>query len=87
MPSAIHLNALDLLLIALAAVATGLVNAIAGGGSLIGFPVLTAVGLELAAMGPVFVASIYSGHFGAGLSVILLAVPGLAQVQPSTDTR
>ncbi|MFO8238199.1 MAG: TSUP family transporter, partial [Prochlorococcaceae cyanobacterium] len=40
-----HLSALDLLLIALAAVAAGLVNAIAGGGSLISFPVLTAVGL------------------------------------------
>jgi len=44
-PSAAHLSALELLLIALAAVAAGLVNAIAGGGSLISFPVLTAVGL------------------------------------------
>lgn len=45
MPSAIALSHLDLLWIALAALAAGLVNAIAGGGSLISFPVLTAVGL------------------------------------------
>lgn len=178
-----HLSALDLLLIALAAVAAGLVNAIAGGGSLISFPVLTAVGLppvmanvtntvallpgyggaaaaqrhdlrgqrrravlllpaaalggllggvlllvsdetvfgnlvpwlillgsgllalqeplrrwllahqqpgrgdrlELAAVGPVFLASIYGGYFGAGLSVILLAV--LAVLLSDTLTR
>ncbi|MCP9927713.1 sulfite exporter TauE/SafE family protein [Cyanobium sp. CH-040] len=178
-----QLSALDLLLIALAAVAAGLVNAIAGGGSLISFPVLTAVGLppvmanvtntvallpgyggaaaaqrrdlrgqrrrallllpaaalggllggvlllvsgeklfgslvpwlillgtgllaaqeplrrwllahqqagrddhlELAAVGPVFLASIYGGYFGAGLSVILLAV--LAVLLSDTLTR
>ncbi len=45
MPSAIGLSSVDLLCIALAAVAAGFVNAIAGGGSLISFPVLTAVGL------------------------------------------
>ncbi len=183
MAVAAHLSALDLLLIALAAVAAGLVNAIAGGGSLISFPVLTAVGLppvmanvtntvallpgyggaaaaqrrdlrgqrrrallllpaaalggllggvlllvsgdkvfaslvpwlillgtgllavqeplrrwllshqhagqgdrlELVAVGPVFLASIYGGYFGAGLSVILLAV--LAVLLSDTLTR
>lgn len=45
MAAATSLSVLQLLLIAPAAVAAGLVNALAGGGSLISFPVLTAVGL------------------------------------------
>ncbi|MEX1324548.1 MAG: sulfite exporter TauE/SafE family protein [Synechococcaceae cyanobacterium] len=183
MAVAAQLSALDLLLITLAAASAGMVNAIAGGGSLISFPVLTAVGLppvmanvtntvallpgyggaaaaqrrdlrgqrrravlllpaaalggllggvlllvsgealfgslvpwlillgtgllalqeplrrwllahqqpgrgdrlELAAVGPVFLASIYGGYFGAGLSVILLAV--LAVLLSDTLTR
>ena len=39
------LTGLDYLFIALASVAAGLVNAVAGGGTLITFPVLTAVGV------------------------------------------
>ena len=41
--------------------------------------------LELATLGPVFLASIYGGYFGAGLSVILLAV--LAVLISDTLTR
>jgi uncharacterized membrane protein YfcA len=41
--------------------------------------------LELLAAGPVFLASVYGGYFGAGLSVILLAV--LAMLLPGSLTR
>ena len=41
--------------------------------------------LELAAAGPVFLAAIYGGYFGAGLGVILLAV--LAVLLPDTLNR
>ena len=39
------LNALDFLLAALAALAAGAVNALAGGGTLITFPMLTFLGI------------------------------------------
>ena len=39
------MSALDLLIAALAAVAAGAINALAGGGTLISFPVLIAVGV------------------------------------------
>lgn len=39
------MNGLDLMLVGIAAVAAGLVNALAGGGTLITFPMLTAVGV------------------------------------------
>jgi uncharacterized membrane protein YfcA len=45
MAASASLTTLQLLLIAPAAVLAGAVNAVAGGGSLISFPALTAVGL------------------------------------------
>ncbi len=39
------LNLLDYITVALAALAAGAINALAGGGTLITFPVLTAVGI------------------------------------------
>ena len=43
------LSALNFILVALAAVAAGAVNALAGGGTLITFPMLTAVGIPAVA--------------------------------------
>ena len=68
MPSASALHALDLLWIALAAVAAGLVNAIAGGGSLISFPVLTAVGLPPVIANVTNTVALLPGYGGAALA-------------------
>ncbi|SBO43232.1 sulfite exporter TauE/SafE family protein [Cyanobium sp. NIES-981] len=65
MASALQLSALDLGLIALAAVAAGLVNAIAGGGSLISFPVLTAVGLPPVVANVTNTVALLPGYAGA----------------------
>jgi len=68
MPSAIGLSTLDLLWIALAAMAAGLVNAIAGGGSLISFPVLTAVGLPPVMANVTNTVALLPGYGGACLA-------------------
>lgn len=68
MPSAIALSPLDLLWIALAAVAAGLVNAIAGGGSLISFPVLTALGLPPLMANVTNTVALLPGYGGAALA-------------------
>ncbi|HNS40016.1 MAG TPA: sulfite exporter TauE/SafE family protein [Promineifilum sp.] len=62
------LGSLDYLLIALAAVAAGAVNALAGGGTLITFPALTAVGLPTVAANITNTVAISPGYLGATLA-------------------
>ena len=53
---------------ALAAVAAGAVNALAGGGTLITFPVLTALGLPAVAANVTNTVALAPGHLGATLA-------------------
>ncbi|MEB3354203.1 MAG: sulfite exporter TauE/SafE family protein [Cyanobacteriota bacterium] len=62
------LSAASLLVIGGAAVAAGLVNAIAGGGSLISFPVLTAVGLPAVTANLTNTVALLPGYGGAALA-------------------
>jgi uncharacterized membrane protein YfcA len=62
------LSALDLGLAALAAVAAGAVNALAGGGTLITFPTLTALGLPAVAANVTNTIALAPGHLGATLA-------------------
>lgn len=62
------LTGLDLLLITLAAVAGGAVNALAGGGTLITFPMLTAVGLPAVAANVTNTVALCPGYLGATLA-------------------
>lgn len=59
------MNGLDLILIGIAAVAGGLVNAIAGGGTLITFPMLTAVGVPPVAANVTNTVALCPGYLGA----------------------
>ncbi len=59
------MNGLDLVLISLAAVAGGLVNALAGGGTLITFPMLTAVGIPPVAANVTNTVALCPGYLGA----------------------
>jgi len=62
------LSALDLALAGLAAVAAGIVNALAGGGTLITFPTLTALGLPAVAANVTNTIALAPGHLGATLA-------------------
>jgi hypothetical protein len=62
------LNLVSLLLIALAGMAGGAVNALAGGGTLITFPVLTAVGIPPVAASITNTVALSPGYFGATLA-------------------
>lgn len=62
------MTAVDLLLAALAAVAAGAVNAIAGGGTLISFPVLIALGVPPLAANITNAIALCPGYFGATLA-------------------
>ena len=62
------LTGLDLLGLTLAAVAAGLVNALAGGGSLISFPALTAVGLAPLLANVTNTVALFPGYLGATLA-------------------
>jgi uncharacterized protein len=55
----------EFLLVALAALAAGLVNALAGGGTLISFPMLTAVGLPAVAANITNTVALSPGYLGA----------------------
>jgi uncharacterized membrane protein YfcA len=55
-------------LIGLAAVGAGIVNALAGGGTLISFPVLTAVGVETVAANITNTVALVPGYLGATLA-------------------
>ena len=62
------LQGFDFVLIALAAVAAGAVNALAGGGTLITFPMLTAVGLPAVPANITNTVALLPGYFGATLA-------------------
>jgi uncharacterized membrane protein YfcA len=62
------LSGFDYLLIALAALAAGAVNAIAGGGTLITFPVLVAVGVPPVAANVTNTVALCPGYFGGTLA-------------------
>ncbi len=62
------LGPVELLLIALAAVCAGVVNALAGGGTLITFPALTALGLPAVAANVTNTIALAPGHLGATLA-------------------
>lgn len=59
---------MDYLLITLAAVAAGLTNALAGGGTLFTFPMLTAVGLPAVAANVTSTVALAPGYLGATLA-------------------
>jgi len=61
-------NGMDLLLVGLAAVAGGMVNALAGGGTLITFPMLTAVGVPAVAANITNTVALCPGYLGATLA-------------------
>jgi len=58
----------EFVLVALAAVAAGMVNALAGGGTLITFPMLTAVGIPAVAANVTNTVALCPGYFGATLA-------------------
>ncbi len=58
----------DYILIGLAAVGAGLVNALAGGGTLISFPMLTAVGVPTVAANVTNTVALVPGYLGATLA-------------------
>jgi uncharacterized membrane protein YfcA len=62
------LSAADLALVALAAVAAGVVNALAGGGTLVTFPTLTALGMPAVAANVTNTIALAPGHLGATLA-------------------
>ncbi len=62
------LSLLDFFIIALAAVAAGAVNAIAGGGTLISFPALTFVGIPPVAANVTNTVALTPGYFGATMA-------------------
>ena len=61
-------NGLDFLLAALAAIAAGAVNALAGGGTLITFPVLTFLGVPAVAANVTNTVALCPGYFGGTLA-------------------
>ncbi|MCB9421295.1 MAG: sulfite exporter TauE/SafE family protein [Ardenticatenaceae bacterium] len=62
------LSGIDYLLVGLAALAAGAVNALAGGGTLITFPMLTAVGLPAVAANVTNTVALSPGYLGATLA-------------------
>src|SRR5512138_3363050 len=62
------LNGIDFLLAALAAVAAGAVNALAGGGTLITFPTLTFLGVPAVAANVTNTVALCPGYFGGTLA-------------------
>jgi uncharacterized membrane protein YfcA len=62
--TAVELSALDLVLVGLAALAAGAVNAIAGGGTLITFPTLVAVGVPAVAANVTNTVALSPGYLG-----------------------
>ncbi|MGE5249629.1 MAG: TSUP family transporter, partial [Bacteroidota bacterium] len=62
------LSGLDYVWVALAALAAGAVNALAGGGTLITFPMLTAVGVPAVAANVTNTVALCPGYFGGTLA-------------------
>ncbi len=67
-PAVQTLQGLDLVWVALAAMAAGLINALAGGGSLISFPALTALGLPAVMANVTNTVALAPGYLGATLA-------------------
>jgi uncharacterized membrane protein YfcA len=63
-----YVTGIEYLLIALAAVGAGLVNALAGGGTLITFPMLTAVGVPAVAANVTNTVALCPGYLGATMA-------------------
>jgi uncharacterized membrane protein YfcA len=63
-----QLDTIDFILIALAAVAAGAINALAGGGTLITFPALTAIGVPTVAANITNTVALSPGYLGATLA-------------------
>lgn len=63
-----YLSGIEYLLIALAAVGAGIVNALAGGGTLITFPTLTALGVPAVAANVTNTVALCPGYLGATLA-------------------
>jgi len=61
-------NLTDYLIIILAAMSAGFVNALAGGGTLISFPVLTAIGIPPVAANITNTIALCPGYFGGSLA-------------------
>lgn len=59
---------IDFILVLMAAVAAGAVNALAGGGTLLTFPMLTAIGLPAVAANVTSTIALVPGYFGATLA-------------------
>src|SRR5512143_1332387 len=62
------MSQLNLIVVGLAAVAGGAVNALAGGGTLITFPMLTAVGVPVVAANVTNTVALCPGYMGATLA-------------------
>ncbi|HTX73493.1 MAG TPA: sulfite exporter TauE/SafE family protein [Rectinemataceae bacterium] len=80
------LDALHLMLVALAALAAGFVNAIAGGGTLITFPALVFLGLSPVSANVTSTVALCPGYFGATWAQRSLLVgegPRLGRLMPS----
>ena len=81
------LSAIDLGLAGLAAVAAGAVNALAGGGTLITFPTLTALGLPAVAANVTNTIAMAPGHLGATLAQRRDLAGQRARVRASSPRR
>ena len=68
MLNSFDLSLLDFVLVGLAALAAGAVNALAGGGTLITFPMLTAVGVPAVAANVTNTVALCPGYFGGTLA-------------------
>ncbi len=62
------MNGWDVVLVGLAAVAAGMVNALAGGGTLISFPMLTAIGIPAVAANVTNTVALSPGYLGATMA-------------------
>lgn len=62
------LSGLDLVLVGIAAIAAGAVNALAGGGTLITFPMLTAIGVPAVAANVTNTVALSPGYLGATMA-------------------
>jgi uncharacterized membrane protein YfcA len=61
-------NVLELVVVALAALAAGFVNAVAGGGTLLSFPALTAVGVPIVSASVTSTVALSPGYLGGALA-------------------
>ncbi len=68
MLNSFDLSLLDFVLVGLAALAAGAINALAGGGTLITFPMLTAVGVPAVAANVTNTVALCPGYFGGTLA-------------------